>query len=193
MEGSIREQDFSIYLKSYYLMELAFYTSVLFSLFIDAKRKDFYQQFLHHIVTILLVLTLYAIVQFRVKTVIIFLHDSTDYWLEAAEVFNYAKKHKICDNLFVFLHWLFSCLNGSFTLSGFYIVSFSIVGTWLDHIHLIFFFTTLLCTPQVLHLYWGMLTVKTVYQFTVAKDTLSEDGSSGDEKRDKPWSWSEKK
>ena len=72
MEGSIREQDFSIYLKSYYLMELAFYTSVLFSLFIDAKRKDFYQQFLHHIVTILLVLTLYAIVQFRVKTVIIF-------------------------------------------------------------------------------------------------------------------------
>ena len=57
----------------------------------------------------------------------------------------------------------------------------------MGHIHIIFFFTTLLCTLQVIHLYLGMLTVKMVYQFTVegkvAKDTLSEDGSSGDEKR----------
>ena len=177
MEGSIREQDFSIYLK----------LSLLFSLFIDAKRKDFYHRFLHHIVTILLILTLYAIAQFRIKTGIIFLHDSTDYWLETVKCLIMWKNIRYVTTCLFFLHWLFSCLNGSFTLSGFYIAWFSTVGTWLGHIHIIFFFTTLLCTLQVIHLYLGMLTVKMVYQFTVegkvAKDTFSEDGSSGDEKR----------
>lgn len=40
--------------------------------------------FLHHVVTILLILTSYVIAQFRIGTVIMFLHDSTDYWLEVS-------------------------------------------------------------------------------------------------------------
>ena len=38
----------------YYLIEAAFYSSLMFSQFTDVKRKDFWQMFIHHIVTLCL-------------------------------------------------------------------------------------------------------------------------------------------
>ena len=38
----------------YYMIELGFYISLMFSQFMDVKRKDFWEMFVHHIVTILL-------------------------------------------------------------------------------------------------------------------------------------------
>ncbi|OQR79020.1 ceramide synthase 6-like, partial [Tropilaelaps mercedesae] len=38
----------------YYMIELGFYISLTFSQFLDVKRKDFWQMFVHHIVTIML-------------------------------------------------------------------------------------------------------------------------------------------
>lgn len=36
------------------MIELGFYISLMFSQFMDVKRKDFWEMFVHHIVTILL-------------------------------------------------------------------------------------------------------------------------------------------
>merc|ERR1712048_1035503 len=99
--GYIRQHNFTTQLKWHYLLELSFYTSLLFSQFLDTKRKDFWQMFLHHVVTIILILASYCCFHIRIGVVIMFLHDAGDVWLEAAKIANYAKCQKLCDGLFV--------------------------------------------------------------------------------------------
>jgi len=185
MKGYLRKQDFNVYLKSYYLLELSFYTSLLFSQFIDSKRKDFYQMFLHHIVTIMLIFSSYAIGQFRIGVVIMFIHDAADYWLEAAKVFNYAKRQKLCDGFFVAFAIVF--LLTRWVYYPFWVLHCMIVLSWrnVGPFPSYYYFTTLLCILQVLHIYWGLLITQMVYKFTtegkVDKDTRSEGESSSDE------------
>jgi hypothetical protein len=46
-------------IKEYYLVELSFYFTLIFTQFFDVKRKDFVEMFIHHVVTILLMLFSY--------------------------------------------------------------------------------------------------------------------------------------
>jgi len=185
MKGYIKEQHFNNYLRAYYLMELSFYTSLLFSQFIDAKRKDFYQMFIHHIVTILLIFSSYAVDQHRIGVVIMFLHDASDFWLEAAKVFNYAKIQKMCDGLFVMFATSFFITRWIYypfwVLHCMIIISWREVGPFLSY----YYFTTLLVTLQILHVFWGSLILnmffKLLTQGKVDRDTRSEDESSEDE------------
>ena len=64
------------------MIELAFYWSLLFSQFIDVKRKDFWQMFLHHIATISLLSFSYIVNFVRVGSLVLVVHDCADYWLE---------------------------------------------------------------------------------------------------------------
>ncbi|CAF5022907.1 unnamed protein product, partial [Rotaria sp. Silwood1] len=66
----------------YYMIELAFYWSLLFSQFIDVKRKDFWQMFLHHVATIMLLSFSYIANYVRVGSLVLVIHDCADYWLE---------------------------------------------------------------------------------------------------------------
>ncbi|XP_057292775.1 ceramide synthase 5-like isoform X2 [Hydractinia symbiolongicarpus] len=185
MEGYIRKQDFNMYLRSYYLMELSFYTSLLFSQFIDAKRKDFYQMFLHHIVTIMLIFSSFAINHHRIGVVIMFLHDASDFWLEAAKVFNYAKKQRLCDGLFVMFaisffitRWIYYPI---WVLHAFVFKCVAIIGPWRGHV----VECSLLIILQILHIYWGSLILHMVYKLAtqgkVDRDTRSEDETSDGE------------
>jgi hypothetical protein len=64
------------------MIELAFYWSLVFSQFIDVKRKDFWQMFIHHIATIALLSFSYIVNFLRVGTLVLVVHDAGDYWLE---------------------------------------------------------------------------------------------------------------
>lgn len=64
------------------MIELAFYWSLVFSQFIDVKRKDFWQMFLHHIATISLLSFSYIVNFVRVGALVLVIHDCADYWLE---------------------------------------------------------------------------------------------------------------
>lgn len=66
------------------MIELAFYWSLLFSQFIDVKRKDFWQMFLHHIATILLLSFSYVVNFVRIGTLVLVIHDFGDFWLEVS-------------------------------------------------------------------------------------------------------------
>jgi len=100
-EGYVLQQDFTTALKYHYLVEFSFYGSLLFTQFLDTKRKDFYQMFVHHVVTLILIFASFSVSHFRIGAVIMFLHDASDFWLEAAKIANYAKTQKLCDGLFV--------------------------------------------------------------------------------------------
>lgn len=100
------------------MIELAFYWSLIFSQFIDVKRKDFWEMFLHHIATISLLSFSYVVNFVRVGTLVLVIHDCGDYWLEVRYTFynellienssikigkmaKYARAQKICDIFFV--------------------------------------------------------------------------------------------
>ncbi|XP_015778470.1 PREDICTED: ceramide synthase 6-like [Acropora digitifera] len=75
----------------YYLVEVGFYLSLKISLFVDVKRKDFWQMVIHHIVTTILLVLSYNTGFFRIGCVIILLHDVSDVFLESSKVLHYAK------------------------------------------------------------------------------------------------------
>ncbi|XP_047666377.1 ceramide synthase 5 isoform X2 [Tachysurus fulvidraco] len=85
----------------YYVTELAFYWSLMFSQFTDIKRKDFLIMFVHHLATVSLISFSYVNNMARVGSLVLCVHDASDFLLEAAKLANYAKYQRLCDFLFV--------------------------------------------------------------------------------------------
>jgi hypothetical protein len=96
----------------YYFVEISFYFSLLASQFTDVKRKDFWQMFLHHIITLSLLLWSLMCNFQRVGSLVLLLHDTADPLLELAKMGSYAKINKICDPVFALftLVWLLTRL-----------------------------------------------------------------------------------
>lgn len=181
--GYIHEQPFPEDLKWFYITELSFYMALLATHFNDTKRKDYAQQLLHHIATIILIAGSYLMAHFRYGSVIMLLHDASDYWLEAAKLAKYAKLQKTCDVLFVVFAALF------YLTRWIYFPFWVCFPWWRDNAKLagpmqssftIPYICLYLCFVLLaLHLYWGFLIGKMIYNFTktgtVDKDDRSDD------------------
>ncbi|XP_013382242.1 ceramide synthase 6 isoform X3 [Lingula anatina] len=147
----------------YYMLELAFYWSLSASQFADIKRKDFWEMFLHHIVTIFLMSMSWSNNYVRIGTLVLAVHDAADFWLEAAKMAKYAGRQKLCDFLFggFALVWLItrliifptriirSCVFESAVIMG-----------WYPSIQL---FIAALVALQLLHFYWSYLISRVIY------------------------------
>uniref|UniRef100_A0A670XVQ2 Ceramide synthase 6 n=1 Tax=Pseudonaja textilis TaxID=8673 RepID=A0A670XVQ2_PSETE len=168
----------------YYILELAFYWSLMFSQFIDIKRKDFSIMFTHHIVAVLLLIISYVVNFTRLGTLACCLHDVVDFVLEAAKMANYCKFQKLCDFLFL-----------SFAII-FIITRLGIYPLWI--LNTVFFelpeivggfpglsiFIILLSILQILHCFWSYLIIKAAYKAILkgkTKDDRSDVESSSDE------------
>lgn len=140
---------------------MAFYWSLTFSQFFDIKRKDFWQMFVHHILTLILLALSWVCNLHRVGSLVLVIHDCADIFLEAAKLTKYANYQKLCDCIFaVFtIVWLITRL-------GFYpriIYSTSIEApTILPMFPAYYIFNTLLVTLQCLHIYWTYLILQIV-------------------------------
>ncbi|XP_015926266.1 ceramide synthase 6 [Parasteatoda tepidariorum] len=144
----------------YYMLELGFYWSLTFSQFLDTKRKDFMQMFVHHIVTILLLTFSWTSNLFRVGSLVLVIHDFADVPLEAAKMAKYVENQRVADASFaVFtVAWIISRL-------GLY--PYRIIYSTMYQALLIvpmfpayYVFNTLLCALQVLHIVWTWMIVK---------------------------------
>ncbi|XP_063071166.1 ceramide synthase 5 isoform X2 [Engraulis encrasicolus] len=141
----------------YYVIELAFYWSLMFSQFIDIKRKDFLIMFVHHLATIILISFSFANNMVRVGCLVLAVHDSSDFLLEAAKLANYAKYQRVCDFLFVVFGICFFITR--LVIYPFWVLwsvlfeSWEIVGPYPSW----WLFCGLLSVLQVLHVIWFYL------------------------------------
>uniref|UniRef100_A0AAV2KY92 Uncharacterized protein n=1 Tax=Knipowitschia caucasica TaxID=637954 RepID=A0AAV2KY92_KNICA len=169
----------------YYILELGFYLSLLLSVSVDIKRKDFKEQVIHHIATIFLMAFSYSSNFVRVGTVVMLVHDSSDFLLESGKMLHYAGLTHICDPLFV----VFAVV---FLFTRLFVFPFRVVHATLvlsldffDPFFGYYFFNALLLILQALHIFWAYLILRMIFKFAftgkVGKDERSDDESEGDE------------
>ncbi|XP_012687169.1 ceramide synthase 2-like [Clupea harengus] len=169
----------------YYLIELGFYWSLLLCVSVDVKRKDFKEQIVHHIATIFLLGFSYCSNYVRVGTLVMLVHDSSDFLLESAKMFNYAGWKKTCDSLFVIFAVVFLVTRlvvfPSKIINTTLILSMEIFQPFMGY----YFFNALLLVLQALHIFWAWLILRMVYKFLflgkLEKDERSDDSLEDEE------------
>ncbi|XP_048038270.1 ceramide synthase 4a [Megalobrama amblycephala] len=184
----------------YYMMELSFYLSLLLCVSVDIKRKDFKEQIIHHIATIFLIAFSYCANYVRVGTLVMLVHDSSDFLLESAKMFNYAGWRKTCDALFV----VFAAV---FLVTRLVVFPCRVIYTAVvDSLDIFppypgyYFLNGLLLVLQALHIFWAWLILRMVHKFVflgkVERDERSDEESDADEEDEvgeEECSWEQKK
>ncbi|XP_056325879.1 ceramide synthase 2 [Danio aesculapii] len=149
----------------YYMLELSFYWSLLLCVSVDVKRKDFKEQIIHHFATIFLLGFSYCSNYIRIGTLVMLVHDASDFLLESAKMFNYAGWKKTCDSLFVIFAAVFLVTRllvfPSKIIYTTLVLSMEVFEPFLGY----YFFNVLLLVLQALHIYWAYLILRMVYKF----------------------------
>uniref|UniRef100_A0A915EM32 TLC domain-containing protein n=1 Tax=Ditylenchus dipsaci TaxID=166011 RepID=A0A915EM32_9BILA len=83
----------------YYIIQTAFYWSLLLSCWFDVKRSDFKQICIHHVITISLLSLSWSTNFVRIGTVVLFLHDISDVAIEFAKLLHYSKCRPLAINI----------------------------------------------------------------------------------------------
>ncbi|KAJ7999409.1 hypothetical protein DPEC_G00194120 [Dallia pectoralis] len=175
-------------LYTYYVIELAFYWSLMFSQFRDVQRKDFFIMFIHHLATVSLISFSYANNMLRVGSLVMCVHDASDILLEAAKLTNYAKYQRICDSLFVVFSGVFFITR--LIIFPFWILNSTLFESWqiIGPYPSWWLFNTLLLVLQMLHIIWSYLIAgiafKALFRGKVCKDDRSDVESSSEEEVD---------
>ncbi|KAL4829330.1 hypothetical protein H8958_001147 [Nasalis larvatus] len=145
----------------------------------DVKRKDFKEQIIHHVATIILISFSWFANYIRAGTVIMALHDSSDYLLELAKMFNYAGWKNTCNNIIIFA-------------IVFIITRLVILPFWILHCSLVYplelypaffgyyFFNSMMGVLQLLHIFWAYLILRMAHKFITGK-LVQDEGSDREE------------
>ncbi|XP_061102182.1 ceramide synthase 2 [Conger conger] len=166
----------------YYILEMSFYWSLLFSVAFDIKRKDFKEQIIHHFATLILLAFSWCANYIRIGTLVMIIHDASDVLLESAKLFNYAKWERTCNIIFI----LFAIV--------FMVTRLIIFPFWLIHCAWVYpvvsyppffgyyFFNVMLLVLQLLHIFWACLILRMVKKFLFGN--LTQDERSDNEEED---------
>jgi len=157
----------------YYMISMAFYWSLMASQFFDVRRKDFWQMFTHHIITLLLFSFSWVCNLHRVGSLVLIVHDCADIFLEAAKLTKYAQYQKVCDAIFaVFVvMWVITRL----VMYPRIIYSTSVeASTILPMFPAYYIFNSLLLLLLLLHIGWTYLI------FQIVKNALRAGQMEGD-------------
>ncbi|XP_075867683.1 ceramide synthase 2 isoform X2 [Nelusetta ayraudi] len=168
----------------YYTLEMSFYGSLLFSVAFDVKRKDFKEQIIHHLATLILLSFSWCVNYIRIGTLVMLVHDASDVLLESAKLFNYAKWEKTCKILFI----LFSIV---FMVTRLIIFPFWLIHcTWVYPVEQYpaffgyYFFNIMLLVLQFLHIFWAYLILCMVRKFMSGNMTRDERSDHEEEEED---------
>nr|XP_057904020.1 ceramide synthase 2-like [Doryrhamphus excisus] len=165
----------------YYMTELGFYVSLLVSVASDVKRKDFKEQIVHHVATIVLIGFSWLVNYIRGGTLIMLVHDAADYLMESAKMFNYAGWKRTCNCIFT----VFAVV---FIITRLIIFPFCIIHATLVYplslykpFFGFYFFNGLLLVLLTLHIFWAVLIVRMVIKFLPGNDIVEDERSDKEE------------
>ncbi|KAL4658894.1 ceramide synthase 2-like isoform X2 [Arapaima gigas] len=151
-------------------------------------QQDFKEQIIHHIATIFLIGFSYCANYIRVGTLVMLIHDSSDFLLESAKMFNYAGWKRTCDGLFVTFATVFLVTRlvifPSKVLHTTLVLSMEFFTPFFGY----YFFNVLLLILQTLHVFWAYLILRMICKFIfmgkVERDERSDE-ESGDEEEER--------
>ena len=162
----------------YYMIELGFYMSKLFTAALDwdVKRKDFKQMQVHHISTIFLITFSWVVNYIRAGTLIMLLNDIADPMFELAKMLVYSGWKRT--SYVIFVIFVSTFVFTRLVIFPFWILRMTLVYPLILYPLYVgyFFFNSLLVLLMVLNIYWSYHLV------VVAKRILSE--SNIEEKKD---------
>jgi hypothetical protein len=176
----------------YYAIELGAYFHQL--LWTEVSRSDSVEMIAHHFITIALMLTSHIGNLHRYGTMLMFLHDISDVFLELAKCFNYVSQvprwkhfHYVCDALFAGFAISFFFCRLVFFPKVFFVSTFAY--TYCNHLGLYWYlgmtFVVLMFLLFCLHIFWFYLTIKMIYRLLspegITKDERSDDESGSDD------------
>lgn len=145
--------------------------------------QDFTEQVIHHFVTIILISFSYSLNLLRIGSLVLLLHDSSDYLLEASKLFNYTHWRRLCDTLFIIFSLVFFytrlVLFPTRILYTTYFESTVNLGTFFGY----YFLNILLMILQLLHVFWSCLILRMIYSF-IKKGQMEKDVRSDVEELD---------
>ncbi|MGH0156637.1 UNVERIFIED_CONTAM: hypothetical protein FKN15_032289 [Acipenser sinensis] len=126
--------------------------------------QDFLIMFVHHMATIGLISFSYVNNMLRVGTLVMCVHDASDFLLEAAKMANYAKYQHLCDMLFVGFSMVFVGtrlgIYPLWVLNTTLFESWEIIGPYPSW----WLFNALLLVLQVLHVIWSYLILRIAFK-----------------------------
>ncbi|KAK3571983.1 hypothetical protein QTP86_021345 [Hemibagrus guttatus] len=145
---------------------------------------DFKEQIIHHVATITLISFSWCMNYIRAGTLVMFLHDSSDYLLESAKMFNYAGWRKACNYIFIVFAMFF-------IVTRLIIFPFRILYcTWVYPLTIYppffgyYFFNGLLLVLQSLHIFWAALIIRMALRFLPRNEIVEDERSDRDETDD---------
>jgi len=164
----------------HYMLEMAFYWSLLVTQFTDVKRKDFWEMFIHHIATLALLTLSWSNQMHRMGSLVLMVHDLADHWMELAKLCKYAGYEKCCDIAFVIF-----CLTWTYSRIGIF-PTWIIYSTTSEAAQLVqmfpvyYIFNFLMTLLLVLHVFWYYLITLIAYR-VVCVGALTDDSRSESE------------
>jgi ceramide synthetase len=186
------EQKMKLKLKGHYMYTGGFYTYSIFALiFWETRRSDFGVSMVHHIVTVILIVSSYLFRFGRVGSMILALHDASDVFLEIGKMSKYSGAEAIASISFLLFVLVFFVLR--LIYYPFWILwSTSYAGLkYLDkEKHKVngpiwyYVFNTLLFSLLVIHIYWWVIMYRMLVKQVQARGQISEDIRSDSEGED---------
>jgi hypothetical protein len=160
-----------------YIMQDGLYFHFLVFQFLDTKRSDFWEMFLHHVCTVYLITFSYLSNKMRIGIWVLFVHDLSDIFMEMAKLTLYMQVKVVPDLIFVLFAISFFVMR--LVIFPGRVIRSCFVDYWNDSIEggyraPVYF----LCVLVGLHSYWMFLILKMIYKFMfsgqVEKDIRSE-------------------
>ncbi|XP_014789026.1 ceramide synthase 5 [Octopus bimaculoides] len=165
----------------YYLVELSYYVGSSLMHFTDVRKKDFWELFIHHIVTMTLMFIAWIQNIIRISCLILLVHDMADPFLEATKMASYSGHRKWCNHLFIVftIAWYIGRL---------YIFPFKILYSTLFYAPTVtgmapiyYLYNGLLGSLQLLHIIWTVIITKILYNRLKTGEIKKDERSESEE------------
>ena len=162
----------------YYMLPLGFYLASTLTFLFQHQRKDSLQMFLHHLLSVTLLVTNWAVNLVKVSTLMLLVHECADIPLCLAKLFGYVGYKKQADVAFVafFILWIFTRLG----LFPFWIMRQSIFVSdqFFNEIYPVYYIVNGGCVVLLFfHIIWTGSIIKIIvrkFQYNEIQDVRSD-------------------